>query len=77
MSSQLTKLNGDFGREKCRDPVTVVPEQPVIEAGPYRLIQHPSYHTLTSTVSSSDLPSIVIRSRLFHRAMLYLTVEEV
>ena len=20
MSSQLTKLNGDFGREKCRDP---------------------------------------------------------
>jgi protein-S-isoprenylcysteine O-methyltransferase Ste14 len=42
MSSQLTKLNGDFGREKCRDPVTVVPEHPVIEAGPYRLIRHPS-----------------------------------
>ncbi len=30
------------GGKKCRDPVTIVPEQPVIEAGPYRLIRHPS-----------------------------------
>jgi len=32
----------EIGREKCRAPVTIVPEQPVIEAGPYRLIWHPS-----------------------------------
>jgi hypothetical protein len=34
-------------------------------------------HTLTRTVSSSDLPGIFIRLRFFHRAMLFLTVEEV
>jgi len=32
----------EIRREKCRAPVTIVPEQPVIEAGPYRLIRHPS-----------------------------------